>query len=81
MKFDPFPTTLPHLCHSLFKLQPGDTTVKVIMGHKQGDITKDIVTNRVKESTLLTINIFLYGQFKKMCPEKFGSLLGATVKK
>jgi len=55
-----------------------DIDVKLIVGHKQTDITKDVYTHRLKEQLLSTVNKFPYGETLKMDPHESGSHVVAT---
>lgn len=55
-----------------------DIDIKLIVGHKQTDITKDVYTHRLREQLLSTVNKLPYGIDMKMDPRESGSHVVAT---
>ena len=55
-----------------------DMIVKLIVGHAQSDITKDVYTHKRKEQLLNAVNFLPHGKSMIFCPDDFGSHLVAT---
>ena len=55
-----------------------DMIVKLIVGHVQSDITKDVYTHKKKEQLLSAVNFLPHGKAMIFCPDDFGSHLVAT---
>ncbi|MDU4202651.1 MAG: tyrosine-type recombinase/integrase [Negativicoccus succinicivorans] len=55
-----------------------DIIVKLIVGHAQSDITKEVYTHKRKEQLLSAVNFLPHGKSMIFCPDDFGSHLVAT---
>lgn len=55
-----------------------DIMVKLIVGHAQSDITKEVYTHKRKEQLLSAVNFLPHGESMIFCPDDFGSHLVAT---